>query len=176
MEEYETLYDIASELLKNGAQHEALRYSARLELGIEKFLVDGGFKGFTTTFEDLHGLKQLPGMAVQRLMAKGYGFAGEGDWKTAVLVRALKAMAGNVATSFMEDYTYHLEPGKHQVLGSHMLEVCPTIAENKPKVQIHPLGIGGKADPVRLVFDSQKGRGDQCLPGGPGVSVQDDCE
>lgn len=155
--EYETLYDVAPELQKGRERHESLRYSARLELGMEKFLKDGGFKGFTTTFEDLHGLKQLPGMAVQRLMAKGYGFAGEGDWKTAVLLRALKTMSGNVSTSFMEDYTYHLEPGKHQVLGSHMLEVCPSIAENKPKVEIHPLGIGGKEDPVRLVFDSQKG-------------------
>ncbi|GGJ35448.1 L-arabinose isomerase [Deinococcus roseus] len=155
--EYDNLYDVAPELQKGGERHESLRYSARLELGIEKFLVDGGFKGFTTTFEDLHGLKQLPGMAVQRLMARGYGFAGEGDWKTAVLLRALKTMSGNVSTSFMEDYTYHLEPGKHQVLGSHMLEVCPTIAENKPKVEIHPLGIGGKEDPVRLVFNSQKG-------------------
>ncbi|GEM46778.1 L-arabinose isomerase [Deinococcus cellulosilyticus] len=155
--EYEELYDVAPELKKGGERHDSLRYSARLELGIEKFLVDGGFKGFTTTFEDLHGLKQLPGMAVQRLMAKGYGFAGEGDWKTAVLLSALKTMSGNKATSFMEDYTYHLEPGKHQVLGSHMLEVCPTIAESKPRVEIHPLGIGGKEDPVRLVFDSQKG-------------------
>jgi L-arabinose isomerase len=155
--EYETLYEVSPELQKGGERHESLRYSARLELGMEQFLKAGGFKGFTTTFEDLHGLKQLPGMAVQRLMAKGYGFAGEGDWKTAVLLRALKTMSGNVATSFMEDYTYHLEPGRHQVLGSHMLEVCPTIAENKAKVEIHPLGIGGKEDPVRLVFDSQQG-------------------
>ena len=120
---------------------------------------DGGFKGFTTTFEDLHGLRQLPGLAPQRLMADGYGFAGEGDWKTAALVRAMKVMGEGLpgGTSFMEDYTYHLAPGGHQVLGSHMLEICPTIAAGKPRLEIHPLSIGGKEDPVRLVFDAPTG-------------------
>ena len=128
-------------------------------MGLRAFLEDGGFKGFTTTFEDLHGLRQLPGLAPQRLMAEGYGFAGEGDWKTAALVRAMKVMGEGLpgGTSFMEDYTYHLAPGGHQVLGSHMLEICPTIAADKPRVEIHPLSIGGKEDPVRLVFDAAKG-------------------
>jgi L-arabinose isomerase len=123
------------------------------------FLEDGGFKGFTTTFEDLHGLRQLPGLAPQRLMADGYGFAGEGDWKTAALVRAMKVMGEGLpgGTSFMEDYTYHLAPGGHLVLGSHMLEICPTIAAGKPRLEIHPLSIGGKEDPVRLVFDATTG-------------------
>ena len=123
------------------------------------FLSEGGYRGFTDSFEDLHGLRQLPGLATQRLMAEGYGFGGEGDWKTPALVRAMKVMAHGLpgGTSFMEDYTYHLEPGKHQVLGSHMLEVCPTIADGKPRLEVHPLGIGGKDDPVRLVFDAQQG-------------------
>lgn len=155
--EYAKAYALAPSLKKGGGQHEALRYSARLELGLRAFLEEGGFKGFTTTFEDLHGLSQLPGMAPQRLMGDGYGFAGEGDWKTAALVRAMKVMAGGEGTSFMEDYTYHLSPKGHQVLGAHMLEICPSIAAGKPSVQIHPLGIGGKADPVRLVFDAATG-------------------
>ncbi|MGI2033211.1 L-arabinose isomerase [Rhizobium panacihumi] len=157
--EYETLYRVVPALRKAGPQHEALLYNARQELGLRRFLEAGGFKGFTTTFEDLHGLTQLPGMAPQRLMASGYGFAGEGDWKTSALVRALKVMGEGMsgATSFMEDYTYNLEQGKEAVLGSHMLEVCPTIAAGKPSVEIHPLGIGGKDDPVRLVFNSVKG-------------------
>jgi L-arabinose isomerase len=123
------------------------------------FLGEGGYRGFTDSFEDLHGLRQLPGLATQRLMAEGYGFGGEGDWKTPALVRAMKVMAHGLdgGTSFMEDYTYHLEPGRHQVLGSHMLEICPTIAEGRPRLEVHPLGIGGKDDPVRLVFDAQKG-------------------
>jgi len=154
---YAKAYVLAPSLKKGGAQHEALRYSARLELGLRAFLEEGGFKGFTTTFEDLHGLAQLPGMAPQRLMGDGYGFAGEGDWKTAALVRAMKVMADGEGTSFMEDYTYHLSPKGHQVLGAHMLEICPSIAAGKPSVQIHPLGIGGKADPVRLVFDAATG-------------------
>ena len=125
---------------RSGARHESLLYGARLELGMRAFLEDGGFKGFTTTFEDLHGLRQLPGLAPQRLMAEGYGFAGEGDWKTAALVRAMKVMGEGLpgGTSFMEDYTYHLAPGGHQVLGSHMLEICPTIAAGKPRLEIHP--------------------------------------
>ena len=123
------------------------------------FLGRGGFKGFTTTFEDLHGLRQLPGLGPQRLMAEGYGFGAEGDWKTAALVRAMKVMGEGLpgGTSFMEDYTYHLAPEKHQVLGAHMLEICETIAAGKPSLEIHPLTIGGKEDPVRLVFDAPAG-------------------
>ena len=150
-------YEVAAELLPNGSRRDSLRDAARLELGMRRFLEDGGFKGFTTTFEDLHGLAQLPGLACQRLMMDGYGFGAEGDWKTAVLLRAMKVMALGVGTSFMEDYTYHLAPGKHQVLGAHMLEVCPSIAADIPRLEVHPLGIGGKADPVRLVFDASAG-------------------
>jgi len=157
--EYEDLYTVAKELRRGGRRHEELRYSARLELGIGAFLEEGGYKGFTDTFEDLHGLRQLPGMATQRLMAAGYGFGGEGDWKTAALVRAMKVMNAGLpgGTSFMEDYTYHLSPKGHQVLGAHMLEICPSIAAGKPAVEIHPLGIGGKEDPVRFVFDAPAG-------------------
>jgi L-arabinose isomerase len=157
--EYEQEYEVVPELRIGGARHESLRDGARIELGTRAFLEEGGFKGFTTSFEDLHGLKQLPGLAVQRLMADGYGFGGEGDWKTAILLRAVKVMAHGLpgGTSFMEDYTYHLEPGNHQVLGSHMLEVCPTIATAKPRLEIHALGIGGKEDPVRLVFNAHPG-------------------
>jgi len=155
--DYATQYAVVKALRKGGAQHEALRYSARIELGLRAFLEEGGFKGFTTTFEDLHGLTQLPGMAPQRLMGDGYGFAGEGDWKTAALLRAMKVMADGAGTSFMEDYTYHLSPKGHQVLGAHMLEICPSIAAGKPAIEIHPLGIGGKADPVRMVFDATTG-------------------
>lgn len=157
--EYVKLYNVVPELAEGGARHDSLLYNARQELGIRAFLEEGGFKGFTTTFEDLHGLTQLPGMAPQRLMADGYGFAGEGDWKTSALLRALKVMGEGLtgATSFMEDYTYHMAPGSEQVLGSHMLEICPTIASGTPSVEIHALGIGGKDDPVRLVFDAIKG-------------------
>ena len=157
--EYEKSYAVAPALRKGGARHDELRYSARLELGMGDFLEDGGYKGFTDTFEDLHGLRQLPGMATQRLMAAGYGFGGEGDWKTAALVRAMKVMNAGLpgGTSFMEDYTYHLSPKGHQVLGAHMLEICPSIAAGKPAVEIHPLGIGGKEDPVRFVFDAPAG-------------------
>ena len=157
--DYEKDYAVVSALKKDGARHEELRYSARLELGMMAFLDEGGYKGFTDTFEDLHGLKQLPGMATQRLMGMGYGFGGEGDWKTAALVRVMKSMGEGLGggTSFMEDYTYHLSPKGHQVLGSHMLEICPSIAASKPTVEIHPLGIGGKEDPVRLVFDAPPG-------------------
>ena len=157
--EYESTYSVAKALRQGGARHDALRYGARLELGIRAFLEEGGFKGFTTTFEDLHGLRQLPGLAVQRLMAEGYGFGAEGDWKTAALLRAMKVMGAGLpgGTSFMEDYTYHLSPKGHQVLGAHMLEICPTIAVRKPTLEIHPLGIGGKEDPVRLVFDAPAG-------------------
>jgi L-arabinose isomerase len=124
---------------------------------MKNFLTEGDFGAFTTTFEDLHGMKQLPGLAVQRLMAAGYGFGGEGDWKTAAMVRIMKIMAANEGTSFMEDYTYHMEPGNEMILGAHMLEVCPTIAATKPTLEVHPLGIGGKADPARLVFQGGTG-------------------
>lgn len=153
-------YEVAGELKPGGERHASLRDGARIEAGMRAFLEEGGYLGFTDTFEDLHGLKQLPGLATQRLMAEGYGFGGEGDWKTAALVRAMKVMAHGLpgGTSFMEDYTYHLAPGQHQVLGSHMLEICPSIAAAKPRLEIHPLGIGGKDDPVRLVFDANLGR------------------
>ncbi|MDQ3249300.1 MAG: L-arabinose isomerase, partial [Chloroflexota bacterium] len=146
-------------LQSGGERHQSLRDVARIEFGIRRFLRDGNFKGFTTTFEDLHGLAQLPGLGAQRLMAEGYGFAGEGDWKTAALVRAMKVMSAGLdgGTSFMEDYTYHLNRSGMKVLGAHMLEICPTIAANKPSLEVHPLGIGGKDDPVRLVFDAKAG-------------------
>jgi L-arabinose isomerase len=157
--QYEELYAVAPELKRGGARHGSLRYAAQQEIGIRSFLEEHGFKGFTTTFEDLHGLRQLPGLAPQCLMADGYGFAGEGDWKTAALVRAMKVMADGLGggTSFMEDYTYDLTPEHELVLGSHMLEICPTITAKTPSVEIHPLGIGGKEDPVRLVFDAIAG-------------------
>jgi L-arabinose isomerase len=157
--EYEARYQVAPELRKAGERHESLLYGARLELGLRAFLEKGGFKGFTTTFEDLHGLRQLPGLGPQRLMADGYGFGAEGDWKTAALVRAMKVMGEGLpgGTSFMEDYTYNLAPGGHQVLGAHMLEVCPSIASARPSLEIHKLTIGGKEDPVRLVFDTPAG-------------------
>jgi len=157
--EYAARYRVAAPLRKGGARHASLRYGARLELGIRSFLETGGFKGFTTTFEDLHGLKQLPGLAVQRLMADGYGFGAEGDWKTCALLRAMKVIAEDLpgGTSFMEDYTYDLQPKRHLVLGSHMLEVCESIAAERPALEIHPLGIGGKEDPVRSVFTAPAG-------------------
>ncbi|HVU15950.1 MAG TPA: L-arabinose isomerase [Candidatus Didemnitutus sp.] len=156
---YEKQYRVAPALRTKGARHGSLRDAARQELGLRAFLEATGAKGFTTTFEDLHGLNQLPGLACQRLMADGMGFGAEGDWKTAALVRAMKVMAAGLegGTSFMEDYTYHLAPGNHQVLGAHMLEICPSIAATKPSLEIHPLGIGGKADPVRLVFSASAG-------------------
>ncbi|NUW43103.1 L-arabinose isomerase [Nonomuraea rhodomycinica] len=157
VKEYEELYHVAPALL--GERRESLRYAARIELGLRRFLEDGGFKAFTTNFEDLGGLRQLPGLAVQRLMADGYGFGGEGDWKTSVLLRTLKAMAPGGGTSFMEDYTYDLTPGQEVILGAHMLEVCPSIAADTPSCEIHPLGIGGREDPVRLVFDAAPGPG-----------------
>ncbi|WP_166238702.1 L-arabinose isomerase [Paenibacillus turpanensis] len=158
MDEYAELYDIVPAGRTDGAVRDSIREQARIELGMKAFLTEGGFGAFTTTFEDLHGMKQLPGLAVQRLMAEGYGFGGEGDWKTAALVRLMKIIAGNEGTSFMEDYTYHMEPGNELVLGAHMLEICPTIAATKPKVEVHPLGIGGKADPARLVFNGRSGK------------------
>lgn len=157
MDEYNEVYDITAEGRSAGPVREAIREQARIELGMKGFLQEGGFGAFTTTFEDLHGLKQLPGLAVQRLMGQGYGFGGEGDWKTAALTRVMKIIADNKGTSFMEDYTYHMEPGQELVLGAHMLEICPTIAATRPKIEVHPLGIGGKADPARLVFDGASG-------------------
>ena len=157
--EYEDSYTLVPALQKGGAQHSSLLDAAKIEIGIQTFLENGNFKGFTTTFEDLHGIVQLPGIAAQRLMAKGYGFAGEGDWKTAALVRAMKVMGSGLkgGNSFMEDYTYHFHPDNRMVLGAHMLEICESIADAKPNCEIHPLGIGGKADPVRLVFNSGPG-------------------
>ncbi len=157
--EYESVYTVDASLRKGGERHDSLRYAARIEAGLRRFLTDGGYGAFTTNFEDLGGLRQLPGLAVQRLMADGYGFGGEGDWKTSLLLRALKTAGKGRpgGTSFMEDYTYHLEPGKELILGAHMLEVCPTIAAGTPSCEIHPLGIGGREDPVRLVFDAEPG-------------------
>jgi len=157
--EYLESYEVAPSLLPDGKKHQSLRDEARVELGIRYFLESGNFNAFTTTFEDLHGLKQLPGLAVQRLMADGYGFGAEGDWKTAALVRAMKVMGVGLknGTSFMEDYTYHFSPSGDLVLGAHMLEICPSIAAHKPKLEILPLSIGGKADPVRLIFNSKTG-------------------
>ena len=154
--EYGSEYNLTKEV----SASETLKESAKIELGMLEFLESGNFKAFTTTFEDLHGLKQLPGLAVQRLMAKGYGFGAEGDWKTAALVRSMKVMSSGLTggTSFMEDYTYHFDPAGMRVLGAHMLEVCPTIALEKPTVQVHQLSIGGKEDPARLVFRTAPGK------------------
>lgn len=157
MAEYEELYDFAPEAKVDGPAREAVKEQARIELGLKSFLEEGGFSAFTTTFEDLHGMKQLPGLAVQRLMEAGYGFGGEGDWKTAALVRVMKIMSGNIGTSFMEDYTYHLEPGNEMILGAHMLEVCPTVAATRPRIEVHPLGIGGKEAPARMTFNGREG-------------------
>jgi len=159
--EYCDVYEVAPELAPGGQRHESLRYGARVEAGLRTFLGQGGFNAFTTNFEDLGGLRQLPGLAVQRLMADGVGFGGEGDWKTSALVRAVKVMAAGRpgGTSFMEDYTYHLVPGEEKILGAHMLEVCPTISTQRPSLEIHPLSIGGREDPVRLRFIADPGPG-----------------
>lgn len=151
-------YQVSNTLMKKGVKHASLREAAKIELGLRSFLREGGFSAFTDTFENLHGLKQLPGIAVQRLMADGYGFGAEGDWKTAALVRSMKVMASGLpgGNSFMEDYTYHLD-GDDLVLGAHMLEICPSITKSKPTCEIHPLGIGGKSAPVRLVFEAAAG-------------------
>src|SRR5664280_1593173 len=158
VKEYYAAYKVAPHLRNEGQARKSVREAARIELGLRTFLSAGGFKGFTDTFEDLHGLTQLPGVAVQRLMADGYGFGAEGDWKTAALVRAMKVMSAGLegGTSFMEDYTYHFKNGG-QVLGAHMLEVCPSIADTQPSLEIHPLSIGGKNDPARLVFTARTG-------------------
>lgn len=159
VQEYEASYQVQSALRRGGERHISLRDAARIELGLKYFLEDGGFKGYTNTFEDLYGMKQLPGIGSQRMMAAGYGYAGEGDWKTAALVRAFKVMASGLSggNSFMEDYTYHFNPARNLVLGAHMLEICPTISSGKASCEIHPLGIGGKEDPVRLVFNADAG-------------------
>jgi L-arabinose isomerase len=159
MLDYTALYTLAPDLQPGGARHSSVREAARIEIGLRRFLESGDFKAFTTSFEDLHGLVQLPGLAVQRLMQEGCGFGAEGDWKTAMLLRAMKVMAVGLpgGTSFMEDYTYHLHPSGMKVLGAHMLEICPTIAATQPSLEVHPLGIGGKADPARLVFDAAPG-------------------
>jgi L-arabinose isomerase len=159
IDDYLASYTVQAELKPGGALNEKLRESARIELGLRGFLAAGGFNAFTTTFENLAGLTQLPGLSVQRLMADGYGFGAEGDWKTAALVRAMKVMSAGLegGTSFMEDYTYHLEPGNEMVLGAHMLEVCPSIGDGASSLEVHPLGIGGKDDPPRLVFNVREG-------------------
>lgn len=156
---YNEQYTLSDSLKKGGEKHASLREAAKIEIGLKNFLEQGNFKGFTDTFEDLHGLAQLPGIASQRLMAGGYGFGAEGDWKTSALVRAMKVMATGLpgGNSFMEDYTYHFEPNNQMVLGSHMLEICPSIANSKASCEVHPLGIGGKEDPVRLVFNVSGG-------------------
>ncbi|WP_335964326.1 L-arabinose isomerase [Galbibacter sp. PAP.153] len=156
---YASTYNLTEPLKKGGKKRQSLIDAAKIELGLRAFLDEGGFKAFTDTFENLGALKQLPGIAVQRLMADGYGFGAEGDWKTAAMLRAMKVMAQGLdgGTSFMEDYTYHFTPEKSYVLGSHMLEICASIADGKPSCEVHPLGIGGKEDPVRLVFGSPAG-------------------
>ncbi|MBW3544313.1 MAG: L-arabinose isomerase [Bacteroidetes bacterium] len=163
-QEYEERYAVVKALQRGGEQHSSLREAAKIELGLRTFLEEGNFKGFSDTFEDLHGMVQLPGIAAQRLMGQGYGFAGEGDWKTAALVRAMKVMGSGLpgGNAFMEDYTYHFEPNNNLVLGSHMLEIDESIASGKISCEVHPLGIGGKADPVRLVFN---------VAGGPALNA-----
>ncbi len=158
--DYEAQYEVVPELCAGGTRHESLVYGARIEIALRRILEDGGYTAFTSNFEDLGNLRQLPGLAVQRLMADGYGFAGEGDWKTAALLRIIKSMtpAGG-GSSFMEDYTYHFGPGRQKILGAHMLEVCPSITDASPRLEIHPLGIGGKEDPVRLVFTAKPAPG-----------------
>jgi L-arabinose isomerase len=158
-EELESEYMMQDVLRKRGDRHTSLRESARIELGLRTFLEEGGFGGFTDTFEDLHGMVQLPGLPVQRLMHDGYGFGAEGDWKMAAMLRTMKIMAAGLpgGNSFMEDYTYHFDPSGMRVLGAHMLEICSSIADGKPVCEIHELGIGGKADPVRLCFNVSEG-------------------
>ncbi len=158
--EYEATYQMMDSLKSNGKMRASLIEAARIELGLKTFLEEGGFGAYTNTFEDLHGMRQLPGIGSQRMMAAGYGYGGEGDWKTAAMLRVLKVMATGLkgGNSFMEDYTYHFDPSNPMVLGSHMLEICPSIAETNVSCEVHPLGIGGKEDPVRLVFNGGAGR------------------
>jgi len=158
--EYAELYELAPELAVGGARRDSLVYGAKIEIALRGILEAGGYSAFTSNFEDLGTLRQLPGLAVQRLMADGYGFGGEGDWKTSALLAIMKAMTPAAGgTSFMEDYTYHFGPGTPKVLGAHMLEVCPSISGQKPRIEIHPLGIGGKEDPVRMVFTAKPATG-----------------
>jgi L-arabinose isomerase len=159
VESYFDEYEVSSALRPGGEKYASVCEAARIEIGLRNFLNAGNFKAFTTTFEDLHGLQQLPGLSVQRLMRDGYGFGAEGDWKTAALVRAMKVMNEGLTggVSFMEDYTYHFYNSNDKVLGAHMLEICESIAASKPKLEVFPLSIGGKADPARLIFDSQTG-------------------
>lgn len=161
VKEYEGLYDVVPELRAGGERRESLRYGARQEIALRTFLLEAGATAFTTTFEDLGALRQLPGLAVQRLMAEGYGFGAEGDWKTAILIRLAKVMGYGMpgGASLMEDYTYELTPGKEKILGAHMLEVCPSLTMAKPTLEIHPLSIGDREDPVRLVFSADPGPG-----------------
>lgn len=160
VKEYEHCYQLVDELKENGEKRTALLESAKIELGLRSFLSKGGFNAFTDTFENLNGLSQLPGLAVQRLMAEGYGFGAEGDWKTAALVRAIKVMSAGLTqgSSFMEDYTYNLDQDNELVLGAHMLEICPSISHDKPLLAIKPLSIGGKSDPTRLIFSAKQGK------------------
>ena len=158
--QYAELYELAPELAVGGARRDSLVYGAKIEIALRGILEAGGYSAFTSNFEDLGSLRQLPGLAVQRLMADGYGFGGEGDWKTSALLAIMKAMTpASGGTSFMEDYTYHFGPGTPKVLGAHMLEVCPSISGQKPRIEIHPLGIGGKEDPVRMVFTAKPAAG-----------------
>jgi L-arabinose isomerase len=156
---YEAQYTLADDVKEGGSKRQSLKDAAQIEAGLRNFLKAGGFKGFSNTFEDLHGMKQLPGIATQRLMHEGYGYAGEGDWKTAALVRAAKVMGAGLpgGNAFMEDYTYHFDPNNSMVLGAHMLEVDPDLASGEVRVEVHPLGIGGKEDPARLVFNAPAG-------------------
>jgi L-arabinose isomerase len=159
MQEYEGTYELMDSLRNGGFMRQSLVEAARIELGLKAFLEEGGFSAYTNTFEDLHGMRQLPGIGSQRMMAAGYGYGGEGDWKTSAMVRALKVMASGMegGNSFMEDYTYHFDPANPMVLGSHMLEVCPSIAKGIVRCEVYPLGIGAKEDPVRLVFNAAAG-------------------
>lgn len=153
MAEYAERYEMATD------KTDSVRYQAKTEVALKKMFDEYGYSAFTTNFEDLHGMDQLPGLACQNLMADGYGFGGEGDWKVAAMTAIMKAMAEgmNGGTAFMEDYTYHLEKGNEHILGAHMLEVCPSVAVNKPKIEVHELGIGDRQPPARLVFDSKDG-------------------
>ncbi len=176
VKEYDDSYAVQPDLRPGGSQCASLREAARIELGMRAFLEQGGFKAFTTTFEDLHGLAQLPGLAVQRLMADGYGFGAEGDWKTSALVRAMKVMGAGLAggTSFMEDYTYHLDPAGMKVLGAHMLEVCASIAAGKPSLRNAPAvdRRQGRPGPPGVRYPHRPG--DQCLDHGYGQPLPHD--
>ena len=157
VKEYEELYNICEEGKVEGNIRDSIKYQAKIEIALKRFLENGEYTAFTTNFQSLDGMEQLPGLAVQRLMEAGYGFGGEGDWKTAGLVRLMKIMANNEKTAFMEDYTYNFEPGNEMILGSHMLEVCPTVSSEKPRIDVQPLSIGGKNDPARMIFNGLAG-------------------